>query len=82
MNGIVGAEEARLSHDEQVAVAANIVPMLFDLLEDLIGRSGEHCAGLDRAFDRGLLGAEGADHVVRAPRQLHVHRHWHITRRI
>ena len=37
--------------------AADMVVMLLDLLEHLVGRAGEHDAGLDRAVDGALLGA-------------------------
>src|ERR1017187_9014663 len=47
VHGIVVLEKASLSHDEQVAVAADMIPMFFDLLEDLIGRAGEHRAGFN-----------------------------------
>ena len=58
MYGIVVLEEPSLSHDEQVAVAADMVPMFLDLLKYLIGRSGEHRAGFNCAFHGGLLGAD------------------------
>jgi hypothetical protein len=71
MHGIVVLEKASLSHDEQVAIAADMVPMFFNLLKHLVGRSREHRARFNRAFDCGLLRAICADHVVCAARQLH-----------
>ena len=41
MHGIVVFEEASLPHNQEVAIATNKFPMVFDLLKYLIGRTCE-----------------------------------------
>ena len=54
VHGVVVLEEAGLAHDQQVAVAADMIPVFLELRENLIRRAGKHGAGFDRAFHRRL----------------------------
>src|SRR5258706_14177362 len=47
VHGVVMFQESGLSHDQQMAVAADMVPVFLDLLEDRVGRDAKHGAGFD-----------------------------------
>src|ERR1700756_4919649 len=72
VDGLVMLQESGLAHDQEMAVAADMIPMLLELREHLIRGAREHGASFDRAFDRALLGSMGADDVVSAAGELDV----------
>src|SRR5262249_44626112 len=66
VHGVVMVEKSGLAHDQELAVAADMIPVLLELLEHLIGCAGEHGTGLDRTLHGALPGAMSADHVMGA----------------
>jgi len=81
-DGVVVVEEAALPHHQEVAEAADVVVHLLDLPKHLIGRAGEHDAGLDGLVDGGIRPVRGVLVDCDAAQNLGVHRGRHIARRI
>ena len=51
MHGVVMFEKSGLSHDQEMAVAADVVPVFLHLLEDHVGGARKHEAGFDGTID-------------------------------